>query len=326
MKSIKGLGQPRFAIIGRLGRGLMSKLSTKSVKVWHRMARKSFYLFERLGLHVVPNHFYQPIPDTRELTDAVFSRRTELTGIDMREEAQCRLLEEVAAAYKSEYDALPRGKTDVAHQFYLNNGTYESVDAEMLYSMVRHFKPRRMIEIGSGFSTYLAAQALQKNQAADGISCEFTAIEPYPNQVLAAGLPGLSRLVQDKVQTAKLAEFEALGENDILFIDSSHVLKIGSDVQYEYLEILPRIKKGVIVHIHDIFLPAEYPREWVFKHQRFWNEQYLLQAFLTFNDTFEVLFGGSFMHLQHADRLAKAIASYDREKVWPGNFWMRRIK
>jgi predicted O-methyltransferase YrrM len=304
----------------------MSKLTTKGVKVWHRMARKSFYLFERLGLHVVPNHFYQPIPDTRELTDAVFSRRTELVGIDMREEAQCKLLEEVAAAFKSEYDALPREKTDVAHQFYLNNGTYQSVDAEMLYSMVRHFKPRQMIEIGSGFSTYLAAQAVLKNQSADGIKCEMTAIEPYPNPILEAGFPGMSNLVRDKVQGAKLSQFEALGENDILFIDSSHVLKIGSDVQYEYLEILPRLKKGVIVHIHDIFLPAEYPREWVFKHQRFWNEQYLLQAFLTCNDSFEVLFAGSFMHLKQSDLLAKTIGSYDKNTVWPGNFWMRRVK
>jgi predicted O-methyltransferase YrrM len=304
----------------------MSKLSAKGVKVWHRMARKSFYLFERLGLHVVPNHFYQPIPDTRELDDALFARRTALVGVDMRDDAQCQFLETVSAAYKAEYDALPRTKGDVASQFYLNNGTYQSVDAEMLYCMVRHFKPRKMIEIGSGFSTYLAAQAVLKNETADNVKCELTAIEPYPNPVLEAGFPGMSRLVRDKVQTASLAEFEALGEGDILFIDSSHVLKIGSDVQYEYLEILPRLKKGVIVHIHDIFLPAEYPREWVFKHQRFWNEQYLLQAFLMFNDSFEVLFGGSYMHLKHPEQLAKAFASYDQSTCWPGNFWMRRSK
>ncbi len=292
----------------------MSKLSAKGVKVWHRMARKSFYLFERLGLHVVPNHFYQPIPDTRELTEALFARRTELVGVDMAEESQCKLLQELASAYKAEFDALPRDKTDVPSQFYLNNGTYQSVDAEMLYSMVRHFKPRKMIEIGSGFSTYLAAQAVLKNETADGIKCELTAIEPYPNDVLAKGFPGMTRLMRDKVQTAALAEFEALGENDILFIDSSHVLKIGSDVQYEYLEILPRLKKGVIVHIHDIFLPAEYPREWVFKHQRFWNEQYLLQSFLTFNDSFEVLFAGSYMHLKQPELLAQSIASYNKRK------------
>jgi predicted O-methyltransferase YrrM len=306
----------------------MSKLSAKGVKVWHRMARKSFYMFEKLGLHVVPNHFYQPIPDTRELSDSLFARRTELVGVNMNDQGQSELLAKLAADYKEEFDALPRdkGQTSAPSQFYLNNGTYQSVDAEMLYSMVRHYKPRKMIEIGSGFSTYLAAQALLKNDTADGVRCQFTAIEPYPNDVLAAGFPGMTRLLRDKVQTAALAEFEALEENDILFIDSSHVLKIGSDVHYEYLEILPRLKKGVIVHIHDIFLPAEYPREWVFKHQRFWNEQYLLQAFLMFNDSFEVLFGGSYMHVTHPEQLAAAFASYDKATVWPGNFWMRRVK
>lgn len=304
----------------------MSKLKDKGVKVWHRMARRSFYFFEKLGLHVVPNHFYQPIPDTRDLTEAVFARRTEMVGVDLRDQAQCELLETFAAAYKAEYDALPREKSGEPYNFYLNNGTYASVDAEILYSMVRHFKPRRMIEIGSGFSTYLAAQAVLKNESADGVKCKLTAIEPYPNDVLAAGFPGMSELVREKVQTAPLSLFEALEANDILFIDSSHVLKIGSDVQYEFLEILPRLKPGVVVHVHDIFLPAEYPREWVFKHQRFWNEQYLLQAFLSFNTSFEVLFGGSYMHQKHADKLGKAIASYDQKTCWPGNFWLRRVK
>lgn len=304
----------------------MSKLKDKGVKVWHRMARRSFYFFEKLGLHVVPNHFYQPIPDTRDLTEAVFNRRTDMVGVDLRDQAQCELLETFATSFKGEYDALPRDKSGEPYNFYLNNGTYASVDAEILYSMVRHFKPKKMIEIGSGFSTYLAAQACLKNESESGAKCRLTAIEPYPNDVLAAGFPGMSELLREKVQTAPLAKFEELEANDILFIDSSHVLKIGSDVQYEFLEILPRLKKGVIVHVHDIFLPAEYPREWVFKHQRFWNEQYLLQSFLSFNESFEVLFGGSYMHCKHPDKLSKAIASYDPKTCWPGNFWMKRIK
>jgi hypothetical protein len=104
-------------------------------------------------------------------------------------------------------------------------------------------------------------------------------------------------LIIDKVQNVSLSEFNKLEKNDILLIDSSHVLKIGSDVQYEYLEILPRLKKGVIVHVHDIFSPSEYPREWVLEDYRFWNEQYLLCAFLSFNSAFEVLWAGSYMHL-----------------------------
>ena len=117
-----------------------------------------------------------------------------------------------------------------------------------------------------------------------------------------------------------------LEAGDVLFIDSSHMLRIGSDVQFEYLEILPRLKPGVIVHIHDIFLPAEYPRNWVHDKHIFWNEQYLLQAFLAFNASFEVLWGGSWMHLNHPAELESAFQSYKRENQWPGSFWIRRVQ
>jgi hypothetical protein len=190
--------------------------------------------------------------------------------------------------------------------------------------MIRHFKPKKIFEIGSGNSTYLAAQAVLKNKEENGKGCELIAFEPYPNDVLRAGFPGLSKLIPTKIQNIALSKFSELKENDILFIDSSHVLKIGGDVQYEYLEILPRLNKGVIVHIHDIFLPAEYPKEWVLKKYRFWTEQYLLQAFLASNSAFEVLWGGSYMHLKHPDKLEAAFASYKREVRWPGSFWMRR--
>jgi hypothetical protein len=102
-------------------------------------------------------------------------------------------------------------------------------------------------------------------------------------------------------------------------------VKTGGDVVYEYLQILPRLKKGVLVHCHDIFLPAEYPKGWILQNRRFWTEQYLLQAFLTFNHTFEVLMAGSFLHLFHSEKLIAAFPSYDPERVWPGSFWMRRV-
>ncbi len=193
--------------------------------------------------------------------------------------------------------------------------------------MIRHFKPRKIIEIGSGYSTYLLAQAILKNKKEnDGYECELVAVEPYPNDILKAGFPGLFKLIPNKVQDIPLSIFEKFRDNDILFIDSSHVLKIGSDVQYEFLEILPRLKKGVIVHIHDIFLPAEYPKESVLKKYRFFTEQYLLQAFLAFNDSFELLFAASYMHLKHPDKLEASFYSYEREARWPGSFWMRKTK
>ena len=116
-----------------------------------------------------------------------------------------------------------------------------------------------------------------------------------------------------------------LARNDILFIDSSHVVRIGGDVLYELLEILPQLAVGVVVHLHDIFMPAEYPKNWVLKNKRFWSEQYLLQAFLAFNKDFEVLWGSSYMHLMHPEMLEAAFPSYRRDRWWPASFWIRRV-
>ena len=230
--------------------------------------------------------------------------------------------------FKLEYEAFPQNKRDVEAPFdyYVNNGGFESVDGEILYCVIRSFKPKRILEVGSGNSTYLSAQAILKNKEKNGHECELIAVEPYPNNVLKAGFPGLSELIPAKIQDIPLAELSKLEENDILFIDSSHVLKIGSDVQYEYLEILPRLNKGVIVHIHDIFLPAEYKKDWVLKDYRFWTEQYLLQAFLAFNDSFEIFWAGSYMHLNHPDKLEAAFSSYNRSERCPGSFWMKKIR
>ncbi len=291
--------------------------------------RKLFPFWEKLGFHITPNHYYQPIPDTRTLKDDLWLKQSELVGIDINEEAQINLLSYFSSQFKEEYESFPRTKTSIPYQYYLLNDSFGPVDGEILYCMIRHFKPKRIIEIGSGNSTYLSAQAILKNKEEDNnYECELIAIDPYPNDILKAGFPGLSKLISKKVQDIPLSEFKKLTENDILFIDSTHVLTIGSDVQYEYLEILPRLNKGVIVHIHDIFLPAEYPKEWVLKEYRFWTEQYLLQAFLTFNDRFEVLWAGSYMHLKHPDKLKAAFSSYTykRAKDWPVSFWIRRIK
>lgn len=289
--------------------------------------KKLFPLWEKLGFHITRNHFYEPIPDTRTLKDDLWEKQSELVGIDMNEEGQINLLSLFASKFKEEYESFPRNKTSIPYQYYIDNGAFESVDGEILYCMVRHFKPNKIFEIGSGNSTYLSAQAILKNKEEDNdYECELVAIEPYPNDILKAGFPGLSKLIPKKVQDIPLSEFKKLRENDILFIDSSHVLKIGSDVQYEYLEILPRLHKGVIVHLHDIFLPAEYPKEWVLEDYRFWTEQYLLQAFLAFNDGFRPLFAGSYMHLKHPDKLEASFSSYKRDERWPGSFWIRKIK
>ena len=312
-------------------REVLNALITRTLRKILR-SKRAFLLFQSLGFHLTLNSYYQPIPDTRKLNDDLWSNHSKLVGIDINERRQLELLSLFASKFKNEYEQFPRSQTARPCEYYLDNGAFVSVDGEILYCMIRHFKPRRIYEIGSGYSTYLSAQAVQQNAREDSsYQCELVAIEPHPNDVLKVGFPGLSKLIPKEVQDVPLSQFAKLTENDILFIDSSHVLRIGNDVQYLYLEVLPRLNKGVIVHVHDIFLPAEYPKEWVVRERRFWTEQYLLQAFLTFCDSFEVLWAGSYMHLNYPDKLEGAFSSYnsyckDPRLVGPGSFWMRRTK
>ena len=290
-------------------------------KAIRRIARYSFPLCERLGFHLVPIHYYQPIPDSRTLSPGLSQRTSQMIGIDLRESAQLELLAEITDQYQAEYDGLPERPTSNPRQFYICNRSFGTVDAEILYCMIRRFKPRRMIEIGGGMSTLLSSMALRRNEQDDKRG-ELLSIEPYPNRSLVDGLPGV-RFYQTEVQNVPLRTFEELEENDILFIDSSHIARIDSDVNYEFLEILPRLKPGVVVHVHDIFLPKEYDVEFFKRHKVFLNEQYLLQAFLTFNDRFEVLWAGNFIHTNHPDRLKAAFRSYRSTPAPPFSWWMR---
>jgi hypothetical protein len=286
-----------------------------------------FKLWEAHGYHISQVHYYSPLPDTRELSSLIFGAVSEMPGIDMNTSGQLELLNLFCKKFAGEFEKFPTGPqlSNSAPHFYFGNTSLESVDAEILYCMIRQFKPKRMIEIGSGFSTLLTQQALAVNKM-EGSDCDFLAIEPYPANYLKKKFAHPVRLLVSKVQSVSLNEFRNLAENDILFIDSSHVCKIGSDVQYEFLEILPRLAPGVMVHIHDIFLPEEYPETWVGEWYRFWNEQYLLQAFLSCNPDFEVLWGGAWMRRNHSERLEAVFPSYRVNQTNPASFWIRRRK
>ena len=267
--------------------------------------KRTFRIWEKLGFYVIPKHYYYPIPETRELLlrEKKIWKNSELIGIDMNEKIQLKFLKEVFPNYKSEYIRFPKDKNqrDSKFDFYFGSGGIAEVDAEVLYCMIRHFKPSTIIEIGSGSSTLLIAQACRVNKREVGKVSKFIVVDPYPRKTIQMGIPGLTHIVPKKVEELDLEFFEALESGDILFIDSSHVVKIGGDVNYLYLEVLPRLNAGVIVHSHDIFLPYEYPKEWIIKEHKFWTEQYLLQAFLTYNSAFEVLWGGA----QYAFKVSK---------------------
>jgi predicted O-methyltransferase YrrM len=285
---------------------------------------KYFELWESYGFHVTGSDFYQPIPNTGGLPLSLWNRLSDLPGIDMQEEQQKQLLSDIVARFKDEYAAIPTGASTQKFHYYLGNAVFDGVDAEMLFGLIRLLKPQHMYEIGSGFSTLLAADALRRNRA-DGHLCRCIAIDPYPSMELQARLPSDVELWRIPIQEVSVDAFQSLYENDILFIDSSHVCKIGSDVQFVFLEVLPRIRPGVVVHVHDIFMPMEYPKQWVLDQHLFWNEQYVLQTFLSFNTTFEVLWAGRWMHIKHPDVLMKAFPSY-KTGASPGSFWFRRTR
>lgn len=287
--------------------------------------RVDFGSWEAAGYHVTPNHFTSPIPDLSQLPGEVFTTLSELPGIDMRDAEQLALLKSLSRDFGAEYDALPR-TTAPQGEFFVENGAFGPVDAEIAYAMVRSVKPAHIVEIGSGWSTMVASKALEANES-EGRPGRITAIEPYPYPYFRDFAARTTRVEHDEtpLQRVPLERFTALGPGDILFIDSSHVARIGSDVLYEFLEILPRLRPGVVVHVHDIFLPAEYPRAWVLGEHRFWNEQDVLQAFLAFNRGYEVLLAGSYLHRLHSEALREAVKHYDAETHLPGSFWMRRV-
>jgi hypothetical protein len=295
---------------------------------------KCYRIFEKAGFHITPNHFYSPIPDSNTLTDELWKKESELVGIDMNTSMQLKLLHDVFPKFMKELD-FPETKDPSMHDydFYLKNGCFEAGDAEVLHAMIRYFKPKKIVEIGSGFSTYVSARACLLNKEKEGFNTQLVAIEPFPNDTLKKGFPGLSALIQKPLEDVDIDLFRDLKANDILFIDSTHVLKIGGDVKYEYLEILPRLKNGVIVQSHDIFLPGEYPKNWVADNHWFWTEQYLLQAFLAFNSAFEILWASQYMIRRYLDELIPVFPSYQNvpldnkeanQGLGSGSLWMRR--
>lgn len=289
-----------------------------------RAVSAAFPLFQRLGVHVTPIHFYSPIPDTSRLSPALWDAPdAHVPGLDFRPDEQLRLLADFRKEYSEEYKRLYQQPLN-SQGFTIHNKVFGPVDAELLYCMVRSLRPRRIIEVGGGQSSIVIDLALQANADQDPEhSCTFEVIDPFPPPILSR-LRHLSALHKQRVEEMPLALFSELEAKDILFIDSSHVVRIGNDVHFEYLQLLPSLPRGVYVHIHDIFMPADYPRDWLVRYKRFWNEQYLLQAFLTFNSAYEIVAAAQYLHLFHSNELNRACPSYDPRVHVPGSFWLRR--
>ena len=275
---------------------------------------------ERVGIQFVVKSFYSPIPDLRALPRDVFERRSALRGLDLRLDRQVALLEDELAPYLAEF-APPERPTGRPGEFHVANGSYPAVDADLLYALVRHLKPRRVLELGSGHSTLVTCMAAARNRR-DGYPTRVECFDPHPS-VVSAATPGVARLEPVPAQQVPLADFEALGAGDVLFVDTTHTVKLGSDVNFIVLDVLPLLKPGVVVHFHDVFLPREYPRAWVEDLGLVWAEQYLLQAFLAMNPGYELLLSANALAAERPDVLGAVVRSWPLRGM-PGAFWIRR--
>lgn len=275
-------------------------------------------LLRWVGVLPVRRHYYEPFTDANGLRHPLGEER-ELPGLEWNIAEQLELLD--LLRYERELADLSAPGTD-PFAFRLGNNAFGSGDAEYLYQLIRLKKPRRIYEIGSGQSTLIARKAIGKNREETGVSCKHLCIEPFEASWLeAAGVATLRKRVED-VDRSLFAELEA---GDLLFIDSSHIIRPQGDVLTEYLAILPILRPGVIVHVHDIFSPRDYPEQWVLKRQLLWNEQYLLEAFLTQNPHWKILGALNLLHHRHFEQL-KRVCPYltpDRE---PGSFYIQRVQ
>ncbi len=271
----------------------------------------------RAGVFPIRNHYYEPQFDLRRLRRPLAEARS-LPGIDWNIAEQLELMESLQFA--DELADTPLEKP-CSLRFYLNNLAFESGDAEFWYQLIRLKKPRRIFEVGSGNSSLLAMEAICRNQEEDdSYDCKHVCIEPYE-------MPWLEQtaamVVRKKIEDLDVEFFSELEEDDVLFIDSSHVIRPDGDVVFEYLELLPTLNPGVIVHVHDIFSPSNYPEQWLVDQVKLWNEQYLLEAFLTQNSSWKVIGALNYLRHNHFESL-KSVAPFLTQQREPGSFYIQR--
>lgn len=292
----------------------------------------AFHAAEAAGVHVLPTHYYSPIPVVSELNPDHYLSRILPREFDFGYAQDVKFFDEVALPFASELAGIPMKESEVAPgEMYWENGMYNAHDAVAYYGLLRGLKPKQVLEVGSGFSTLIAVKAAKANGNTT-VRC----IEPYPTEYFSKHLVGLEgiQLITKKVQETPLHTFGSLGEGDVLFIDSSHVAKPGSDVEFLIFKVLPILQPGVIVHFHDIYLPYGYPIRNA-RELRFWNENYLVGAFLSGNPDWEIVLSNCRIDTMRKDnraRIGAAIEPNDPEKAAKvgataagGSLWIRRV-
>jgi hypothetical protein len=276
------------------------------------------WFFRQLGYWPLRRHYYDPLFDPRDLSRPLDAARR-LPGIEWNVTEQLATLGRMRFA--AELMSFARGG-DGRQSFALLNDTFTSGDADYLYSFVRLFKPSRVLEVGCGNSTRVIIAANEANRRADAKhTCDHVCIEPFEHPHLEKlGV----RVIRERVELVSFGLFRDLAAGDLLFIDSSHIIRPCGDVLLEILEVLPVLERGVFVHFHDIFSPRHYLADWINNRGYLWNEQYLLEAFLSNNNWYKVVGALNYLHHEHYPALAAICASHDRS-FEPGSFYIQRL-
>lgn len=263
-----------------------------------------YRLFQQYGLHLVRNHYYGVLPDTSQFNEEWWTSIPYQSAFERIQKADIEAIFSKVLRWADDLQSLPR---ESLSGFYWNNDMFPPLDVIVLYGMLREYRPSQLLEIGSGFSTEIALLAAQHCQTK--ISC----VEPYPTPRLLERESELEKQIRLPVQEVPLNIFSALQPGDFLFIDTTHTVKLGSDVNHLIFNVLPSLQSGVYIHIHDIFLPYEYPKRWYDEISIFWNEQYLLLAYLLENPQIEILLPNYWLSIKHKDALKKRFAAFD---IW----------
>lgn len=282
-----------------------------------------------LGCLPLPVHFYSPVPDLGDLERrGAWDRKSALAGISFREEEQLALLETLGREFGQECAWPAASKIPGVYSY--GGGGFSFGCAAGVHCLARKFKPRRFVEIGSGNSSLVINEALAKNARETGEKALYTIIDPYPREKFIGHLSELTELREQKAETVDAGFFHALGENDFLFIDSSHTVRTGGDVNFLLLEVVPALAPGVLVHCHDILLPYEYPKVYATnpRFRVFWTEQYLLQALLSGNRHLEILLAMCYLMRNFRDKVETAFPAfrYDpaNDRNISSSFWFRK--
>ena len=273
-------------------------------------------ILDVIGIFPLNDHYYEPLFNSKHIKHNLQKDRY-LPGIDLNRENQLKNLSKLDKY--NELIELNLNQQSPNYNFDIKNDFFGQADAEIYFQLIRYLKPKNILEIGSGHSTLIALEAIKRNKDVDGIETSMTCIEPYENDWLDKVNVNILR---ETIEDTDPKNYLNLKKNDILFIDSSHMIRPQGDVLKIFAEILPKLTAGIIIHIHDIFTPKDYPEKWIIKENKFWNEQYLVEALIANSERYEIYLALNYLKNNSYNKL-KEVCPYLKESSDPGSFYLR---